>query len=124
MEQIIPSIEGASQFIEYVGEWPSFHDAEIIELFLSRQSTSWIKLYCPPPVSKGRPDDNRYNITVTFKMTGVLDINLSEFNHQNVIFDLQVQPIPEGYHIELSPCFGLNGFIKTSKLSVEFEKGS
>ena len=118
VETNIPNIEGSHQLVEWLGAWPSFHDAEILEMFLTRRGISWMKVCCPFPA---RTSELR-NIVVTLKMTEVFDLDLKEFNHQNVIFDLQIQTIAEGYSVELFPCFGLSGFIKTKQLSIESEK--
>ena len=37
--------EGANKVIEWFGKWPSFHDAEIIELRLVRYGTCRLKIH-------------------------------------------------------------------------------
>lgn len=44
-EWIRHSIAGAEQLFEWFGYWPDFHDAELVELQLSRTDASWLKLH-------------------------------------------------------------------------------
>jgi hypothetical protein len=46
---------------------------------------------------------------------------LEGFNHQNVISDLEIQEVDCGIELNLSPCFGVNGTIVASQISVDFE---
>jgi hypothetical protein len=36
---------GTDKIIQWFGQWPSFHDAEILELHLNRTGESWIKIH-------------------------------------------------------------------------------
>ena len=58
----------------------------------------------------------------------VINLELNDFNHQNVISDLSLsRTADEGLRIELLQCYGLFGFIEartmTSLLSREADEG-
>ena len=45
MNQEIPNVPGSDAVVAWFGEWPSFHDAEILELHLDRENVSWVKVH-------------------------------------------------------------------------------
>jgi hypothetical protein len=84
-------VENHQAILTSEGAWPNFHDAEVIDLYISRGDV--------------RPDDDGYifpHITlrvrlcavehpfvVTLKFKGCSSISLQGFNHQNPILNLQ-----------------------------------
>jgi hypothetical protein len=123
---ISANIQGAKAFIDWFEGWPSFHDAEIIELHLSRRESSWIKIHTWKNTDE--VDAEGYfvsdkNAVVTFRMTDVQGLELNDFSGQNVIFALGIGPTDEGVELRLEPCFGLSGRILAACFSIEFEPG-
>ena len=57
--------------------------------------------------------------TICFELRNVTDLELAEFNYQNVIFDLTVQHTDRGYRLNLEPCFGVSGYIEANQLTVQ-----
>src|SRR4051794_31467997 len=92
-------IPGADRLIERFGSWPSFHDAEVLRVMLDRRGDH-------PPTGEmlvhawrmtDQVDDRGYYVRnthtlVRFAFEGIASIELSEFNHQNVLFDLEIAP--------------------------------
>ncbi len=124
---IIDNIPGAKAFIDWFGSWPSFHDAEVIELHLSRSESSWIKIHTWKRTEKVDAEGffvSDKNAIVTFEMSDVEDLELNGFSGQNVISKLEILPIEESFELELSHCYGVSGRIKAANISIEFAPGT
>lgn len=114
---VVPDIPGVEEVLRYFGEWPSFHDAEVVcfELHRSRPSVMRVHTFLSP---------NEKHAVVSFIMGEVVGMNMNGFNHQNVIFDLHIEKRPSGeYEITLDPCYGLAGHIATKGLRFEVVPG-
>jgi immunity protein 50 of polymorphic toxin system len=120
-----PKIHGADSVVSWFGEWPSFHDAEILEIHLDRERASWLKLHaCLLTTETYQKDGKQYfrterHAAVTFKFAEIVDVGLADFSGQNVIFGLTIERKEESYRLTLHPCYGLNGYIEARQLSVE-----
>lgn len=110
---------GAEKVIEWFGRWPSFHDAEIVSLQLSRSASSLLRVY---PYFPEKP------ATVHFILENVTDIDLTGFSSQNVIFGLSLEASASErgdavYRLVLSPCFGIGGRMEAKSVRVELVPG-
>lgn len=110
---MIPEIKGIEEVVSWFGEWPSFHDAEVLELHLDRAGRSWIKIY----------HTWTKQAVVTFNMENVTDLELADFSQQNVIGDLELKETPTGLRLTLTPCYGLAGYLEAERMSVELSPG-
>jgi hypothetical protein len=124
---IIDNIQGAKAFIDWFGSWPSFHDAEVIELHLARSESSWIKIHTWNMTQEVDSEGffvTEKNAIVTFEMDDVEDLELKGFSGQNVVSELKITPIEECVELRLSHCYGVSGRIKAAKIRIEFAQGS
>jgi hypothetical protein len=138
MQPIESIVHGSGKLLEIFGRWPSFHDAEVMEIQLSRT----------PKGPRGKRDrrvellarihawdmtnelDRRgyyvlKNYTlVTLRFSGVEELKLQGFNHQNVIFGLTIQPKESSeagsskFHVEFDPSFGVDAIFDCSAIEV------
>ena len=75
---------------------------------------------------------------MTFQLDGIMDVQLTGFSRQNVIYGLTLRrapdrpkrrnyltldPQPDDIEIELEPCFGLDGLIRARSVSISFKPG-
>ena len=123
---IIANISGAKTLIDWYGSWPTFHDAEIMELFLNRHGKSWIKIHTWLMTQELEPDGKfvlEKHCVVTFDLENVNDIELCAFNQQNVISGLEVEPAEDGIKVILEPCYGLTGYIEAGRIALMFSPG-
>jgi len=124
---ITTNITGSKQLIDWFGCWPSFHDAEVIEVNLTRKGTSWLKIHTWRMTSAVDPS-GRYvldkHVVVTFKLEDVQGLNLIGFNQQNVIFGLSIAPTESGIEIGLADCFGISGELVASQVAIEITPGN
>jgi hypothetical protein len=119
-----PQIEGATDVVDWFGQWPSFHDAEVIEVHLKRKGRSFLRVWAFQATSvvdeTGHYVCDRHAI-VTFALEGVSDLELADFSPQNVISSLTVEVLPETVRLTMSPCFGVAGYLEASRVSVAVE---
>jgi len=104
----------------------SFHDAEILELHSDRAGTSYIRLHWW--VMRAELDARGYYIldkhaAVTLYLRGVYELDLKDFNHQNVIFGLEVQTAEHGVRLVLDGCYGLSGSFAAEEVMAEVTPG-
>jgi hypothetical protein len=59
------------------------------------------------------------HVVVSFQMEEILDLTLSNFSRQNIIFGLVISKIKKGYRLVLDPRYGLAGSIRARRLSIE-----
>ncbi len=130
-----PPILGASKVIDAYGYFPTFHDGEILDLQLNRNSTP-IEAYPTVTItftlhgwemtSEITPTGH-YRLTkhhlIKFRFDHVDAVDLRYFNHQNVISELSIERItPPTDHalirVEFGSCFGLEGGFRAISGSV------
>jgi hypothetical protein len=108
----IPAFPGAREVSDRLGRWPSFHDAEVTELDLRRGGESRLVLMLADAAEpSGR-------IQIAFTLKGVVGLELTEFNEQNVLGSLDVEREAEVTVLRMWPCYGLSGWIKARSVSV------
>ena len=122
MQEFLKSIPGASELFAWFGYWPNFHDAEIISLVLNRSGASVLSIHTWHTTD--RVDERgcfikEKHVVVSIQMEEILDLTLSNFSRQNVIFGLEISKIKKGYRLVLDPRYGLAGSIRARRLSIE-----
>ena len=119
--------------IERFGGWPSLHNAEVLSLRIDRYHdqpfgdrppslTLEVQLATAPGV--GADNEVPQGPTVTLVFSGVGDLDLEGFNHQNVLWGIEVgsPPDTEGetsrFEVDLSTSFGLGGSFTCKRVAV------
>lgn len=135
---IYEDVPGGRELLEWFGEEPSFHDAEILSLRLNRAGQSTLKIHgWIMTLGAGGDLILHRHAVVTFTLEGIMDLQLDGFSPQNVIYGLKLQratdrgrndyyPLPKSpddIEIELEPCYGLDGVIRAKKVSISFRPG-
>jgi len=133
--EIIKHIEGFEKVLAALGFWPSFHDAEIISFAVSRalplesgvsaaNLTVHVRQYAE--VGAGTAEYQLAivkSILVNFIFNGVLDLSISEFNHQNVINSItfkktEFQGAPS-ISVDIESIWGFGGWLQCNSVAVE-----
>ena len=125
-EAIAPAVQGADAVVRWFGKWPSFHDAEVLQVDLQRDGRSSVRLHAFRMTQEVDASGHfilDLHAMVTFWLEGVSALELADFSGQNVIFGLALEPIPKGFRLALSPCFGIAGYIEAAKVSISLEPG-
>jgi hypothetical protein len=122
----LADIEGAKNLFDWFGDWPSFHDGEVIEMQLCRSSFSSIKIHTWETTNE--VDAQGYNVmtkhvAVEFLFKGISTLSLSGFNNQNVLSGLALEKADGGFRLILDECYGLAGTIEANEISVRLAPG-
>lgn len=133
MDKVDPKtiVAGNEKILDDNGEWPNFHDAEVLDLHIWRGDM--------------RPDDNVYigpQITIKLDLIALekpfvvvlrfddcSSIVMPDFNHENPIMDLEFgieergtfksgKPLPPYILVHFLPAFGFELSFKCFKASV------
>jgi hypothetical protein len=101
----------ASLLISRLGDWPSFHDAEILHLEMRRKPE--VVLLMEVFVFAKNPS------VVTLLFRGVEDLEIGGWNQQNVVFGLPVFRRADGrLLVNIDDIFGLGGSFTCSGAEV------
>jgi hypothetical protein len=142
--EIFATVSGARELVDWFGNVPRFHDAEILDLHLSRSGASLLRVHTWQMTSE--VDEKGYfrlekHVVVTFAMEEITGLNLRGFNHQNVIDGLEIKrygsggdfseaafraqfpPGPEDFGVILEPTYGVGGVILARQLRISFVIG-
>jgi hypothetical protein len=90
----IPQIDGAQEVSAFLAGWPSFHDAEVLQLALVRDGISKLVVdvatYSNETDEKGQYRRARQAL-VTFDLERIVDLQLEDFSMQNVLSSRTVE---------------------------------
>lgn len=127
--ELLGEVPGGQQLLEWFdGRVPSFHDAEVLELALNREEARCsVKIHAFRMTSdvdaKGFFVLDKH-VVASFRLEGVANLELNDFNEQNAIYGLALsRTADQGFRLELDPCYGLFGFIEARALTIELEPG-
>jgi hypothetical protein len=124
VEDALNSIPGAAELVSWFGSWPSFHDAEVVNLTLNRTGVSTLKIQTwemTDKIDEAGCFVNQKHVFVMFQMEEITSLALADFSSQNVIFGLGLSLVDHGVQISLDPCFGISGTIAARNVSIEYE---
>jgi hypothetical protein len=133
--EIVANIQESEKLTKIFGRWPSFHDAEVHELRLSRSSankpgsgltlTLMIHLWTMTTElnSKGQYLlEDQTLATIAFRE--IEDLHLEGFNHQNVIWDISITQETTSedgspqFSVALEPCYGIDASFRCRQIEV------
>ena len=120
------NLAGAKQVMDWFGFWPSFHDAEILNISFDRENASRIRVHYF--ATNAKVNKNGYYATekhaiVSFIIEDPTHVEIYGFNQQNVMSSIAVTPVETGYEIQLVGCYGISGHITAKNLRFELEPG-
>lgn len=125
-ELLAPSIPGTEEVVRWFGGWPSFSDAEVLEVNLRREGRSSLLIH----VWRMTDEVNAVGVyvldrhaVVTVWLEGITDLELADFSVQNVIGSLDISPIGSGFRVAFWPIYGVGGHIDAQRVSLSLEPG-
>jgi hypothetical protein len=127
--ELLKELPGGARLVEWFGgRVPSFHDAEIVSLSLDRDGGRCVlnvhTFSTNPEVNEKGFYKTKDHVVVSFRFAGVTNLELQDFNEQNVIYGLSVCRTAGGeLRLEMEACYGLFGFIEGRQLEIELEPG-
>src|SRR5687768_9690009 len=120
-------ILNAEKLITIYGSWPTFHDAEILNLDLWRGDLQPEKEIYIFPILTAKihlfvENPNTRETIATLRFTGIENLKLEEFNYQNAILSLEIKEDPNheypSLHVKIDGAFGLNASFHCSGIEV------
>jgi len=122
----VANLPGAHRLVEWFEHWPSFHDAEVTCIELNRDGVSHLRIHCFRMTD--RIDDRGYYISdkhaiVSLILEDIKYLELTGFNHQNVLSSLSMSAVEDGYEVVLGDCYGVSGRIVARTLSFDLQPG-
>lgn len=129
--RVYETIPGGLELLAWFNDDVSFGDAEIVSFELQSRGISTLAIHWWR--SDGSPSGNIDHAVVIFEFQGISDLQLSGFSQQNVIGGLKLSKRtkdPErerlydfcatenDFHLDLLPCYGIDGFIRCNSISV------
>jgi hypothetical protein len=127
----MPTIVDRSILEAQFGGWPDFHDAEVdaARLGSGRRGGGPPTLeldICVLAQSVTTSDGARESgpIVATLRFEDINAVELSDFNHQNVLFDLVIRDVPpseadpRSISVELQSSWGLTGAFRCARIAV------
>jgi len=131
----IPPIPGTENVLSALGWWPSFHDAEVLQFSLSRGATPDAKTSEAKLDVQVREYEPRgagtaqyelvliKDVIIHFTFAGVEEVQVEDFNFQNVINLLVIHSAAEGVEerirveVESIYGFGATWFCSSAKVA-------
>ncbi|HME08215.1 MAG TPA: Imm50 family immunity protein [Bryobacteraceae bacterium] len=114
-------IPGAIELHDWFGYWPDFHDAEVVHLYLNRTGISSMLVeawrWTDEVDERGYFKVDKHGL-VEFLLEEISEMDLEDFNHQNVIFSLSIERTESGYRFDMDTSFGLLGTIEVKAFSI------
>jgi hypothetical protein len=117
-------IDGFERVVAHLGMWPSFHDAEILQLTIDRTNVATSKELSPVldlhlrgwVMTSEVTEDGFYKLhgdaVFHFRFTGVAKLRIEGFNTQNVISALNLEVVDDPHNqgrkllrVELEHCY-------------------
>ena len=138
MAEVESLIQGSDKLTSIFGYWPSFHDAEVIELHFWRgdvdsDNNKYVfpvltaKLHLWEMTSELKPDGflalHKHTLT-RIQFYDVDDFKMEGFNHQNAILGLRLASYErnEGpsplFDVHFDPAFGMGATFKCARIEV------
>ena len=129
-------IVGSEKLVSVFGYWPSFHDAEVISVSAWRDlpvapGAASVKLVVHVREYEAQGEGTvQYeqvlvkSVLASFLCKRVADLELSEFNHQNVINSLSVRSEPSAEAaasplvLTIEPIWGIGGTVRCAKVEL------
>ena len=111
-------IANEEQVTRYFGEWPSFHDAEVISIEARRGeapgeyadlfASIHVRRYAPANVGTAQFEMAKtHDAVISLRFRSISELSLSAFNHQNVIEDLVFAEEGQRVRVAFESIFGV-----------------
>ncbi|WP_210513662.1 Imm50 family immunity protein [Hymenobacter terricola] len=119
----IAGIENQELVIAHFGQWPAFHDAEIVSILFERAEQGYwpvisLKIYTVGGFDRKTSTAAKHCL-IELLFAGVQDHELAGFNHQNVVFSIDFTKVGNLIMCDIEPCYGVSGYIAAERVVVE-----
>ncbi len=118
----IAVIKNSELVTRHFGQWPSFHDAEVLRIELDRDTlTVSITVFAFEMLKE--IDERGYykqikHCLITFVLQRIQELELHDFNEQNALFEIDFQQTSDGIVVTLFPTYGVRGRMISGEIEV------
>src|SRR5258707_11285980 len=117
-------IVGAEKITLWFGGWPTFHDAEVLNLRLDRNGPVLTVSIFTFLVNRSATDERGYyrrthSCIVTLSCHDVHDLSIEDFNLQNVIQELIIREDDDEVEVVFAGIYGLSARLRCSVIAVD-----
>jgi hypothetical protein len=120
------SVENAELLESIFGRWPSFHDAEIHTIFITRDCDSGPQMDVAIHLWEMTNEVDakgffvlKHHTLTTLRFCGVSELQLADFNNQNVLFDLELtEETGKGFVVSMPTSYGCYASFKCQAIRV------
>lgn len=110
---------------KWFGYHPNFHDAEVESIDLRRGAVSSVVCVHAWRTKESLDESGHFerdlHAIVSFTITGITRLELTDWNHQNVLAGLSVLSTHEGYSLVLNGTYGVDGVIVAQEVRIGIE---
>jgi len=109
------NIQNTELLIDIFGKFPSFHDAEVVQITIKRKNEGE---YCPTlnALISIKNYNSSDNFLVDLKFKGIFGLKLENFNHQNVLGHLEIEEFSDEYFEKLKDDDRLLGVVNNQEV--------
>ena len=133
MTAVEPKIENGHLLTDIFGRWPSFHDAEVLEIILNRgersEYGSWLSIKIHVFEMTSQVENGayvlRHHCAVNFRFREIYELKLDSFNQQNVLWGLRIVDISDrqleriNFEVFFDGTFGVSASLQCNSINVE-----
>ena len=116
MDELSKHVSNAELVTSVVGSWPDLHDAEVLSVELKRDGRPSVVLTIKAIPYDPSGKTGQALLQLLFK--DVEEVELRDFNEQNVVWNLFVEPQGPKRRLVISPTYGLGGGLLFSEAEV------
>lgn len=115
----------AEKVVARFGEWPHFHDMEVVSMHFDRrgEDAPWVEFvvfawsYTGRLAPEGRYEQAKHSL-IRFRCERVTSNQFDDFNHQNVLDGLEFTEVDDGVSVRLPSIYGVGGSLGCSRVRV------
>jgi hypothetical protein len=123
---ILQGIPGGAALFDWFGRVPRFHDAKLLEIALSSNKPSTLRIHAWEITDQVDPQGYFVldkNVVVTITLHRVMRVALSDFSLPAIIGFFEITKTESGYQLAWDVSYGVEGSIAAEQLSIELSPG-
>jgi hypothetical protein len=129
MMSLETKIQNGHLLTDIFGRWPSFHDSEVVRIVLDRDDTPYREAAVHVFEMTSQIENGAYvlknHILATLRFIEIYQLELADFNHQNVLFGLNIRDISNrqmeriNFEVSFGGTFGVSADFQCNAVRVE-----
>jgi hypothetical protein len=125
-EAILHDLPGGKALLSWFGYVPHFHDANLLEINLSSNRPSLLRVHAWAMTDKTDARGHFIldkHVTVTILLGEVTHVSLNDFNLPGIIGVMEITKIDDTYQVAWDIAYGVEGSIRAKQVRFELMPG-